>query len=343
MGHHTETPGTAKPRPRRHGMPARLVWALLGLVLAGCEAPLDLSGVNAQLARPTQRADLFQAAAKYNDTVMAVGGMGTVVISTDGGSSWQRSVLADKPFLVDVAACPDGKFYAIDPTDGLWSIRPDGSWARQALPEMTEPQAMACGSENVIWVVGGFGTILHSADAGASWETWSLDDDLYLTTIQFIDRQHGIATGEFGTVLMTADSGLTWNRATDLPDSFYPQSAYFSNPTTGWVVGLSGTIWKTTDSGASWQLIPSGSNKPLYGVTGFGGTLVAVGDNATILYHHTGDASWSQLSGIANSRTYLRGITGLSDSQFIAVGGGAIVTIAIPDSGVPARLETLNE
>jgi len=165
------------------------------MILAGCEAPLDLAGVNSQLSQPTQRADLFQAAARHQDTVIVVGGMGTIVQSLDGGGNWQRTTLPGKPFLVDVTVCPDGGFHAIDKTDGIWSIQPDGIWTRQALPEMTEPQAMTCDASGVIWVTGGFSMILHSADAGASWETWSLDEDLYLTTIQFIDQQHGIVTG----------------------------------------------------------------------------------------------------------------------------------------------------
>ncbi len=283
------------PRTRYRAISTCLCLVYLGSILAGCEAPLDLAGVNSQLSQPTQRADLFQAAARHQDTVIVVGGMGVIVQSPDGGNSWQRTTLPDKPFLVDVAACPDGSFHAIDKTDGIWSIQPDGIWARQALPEMTEPQAMTCDSSNVIWVIGGFSTILHSADAGASWETWSLDEDIYLTTIQFVDQQHGVATGEFGTVLLTADSGVTWSRADDLPDSFYPQSAYFTSVDTGWIVGLNGTIWKTDSGGQAWQRMHNGINAPLYGITGFGDTLVAVGDNATILHHRMGDASWTPL------------------------------------------------
>jgi len=312
-------------------------FALVAMTLAACEAPLDLSGVKAQLSKPTHRSDLFQAVAHHQQTVIAVGGMGAVVKSSDGGGNWLRTTLPGNPFLVDVTVCPNGSFHAIDKTDGIWSMQSDGDWLRQALPEMTEPLAMTCDSENVIWVTGGFSTIVHSSDAGASWESWSLDEDLYLTTIQFVDPQHGIVTGEFGTVLLSADGGLSWDRADDLPDSFYPQDAWFSSLDKGWVVGLNGTIWETGDGGRSWQQLDSGSRIPLYGITGFGNSLIAVGENTTILYYRLGDSAWSQLDGALKTRTYLRGVVPLNENQYItAGGGGALFTITLPGSAVPA-------
>lgn len=315
----------------------------LTIILAACEAPLDLSGVEAQLSRPTQRTDLFQAAARHQDVVVAVGGMGTIVRSTDGGESWQRTTVPGKPFLVDVAACPDGTMHAIEKTDGFWTAGADGEWSRQPLPEMTEPTALACDASNAIWVTGGFSTILSSKDTGASWESWSLDEDLYLTTIQFVDAQNGVATGEFGTVLRTSDGGVTWSRATDLPDSFYPQGAFFTSPARGWVVGLNGTIWETGDGAQSWQQAQTGVNAPLYGISGFGDTLVAVGDNTTVLYYRMGDAGWTPLDDTSKSRTYLRGIAGLDGGRFVTVGGGVLFTITIPLKGELASLETLYE
>ncbi len=302
------------------------------LLLAACEARLDLAGVNAERSQPTHRSDLLQASARHQQTVITVGGMGAVVKSSNDGGSWSRTTLPGKPFLVDITVCPDGGFHAIDKTDGIWSMQADGNWLLQALPQMTEPQAMTCDSENVIWVTGGFSTIVHSADAGASWESWSLDEDLYLTTIQFVDPQHGIVTGEFGTVLLSADGGLSWDRADDLPDSFYPQDAWFSSQDRGWVVGLSGTIWETNDAAQSWQQMDSGSRIPLYGITGFGNTLVAVGENTAILYYRLGDSAWSQLDGARKTRTYLRDVIPLNENQFITTGGGgALFTITLPE------------
>ena len=325
-------------------VPSGLYLVLLLMILAGCEARLDLSGVEKQLSRPTHRSDLFQASARHLDSVITVGGMGAIVRSDDTGKSLQRTTLPGKPFLVDITVCPDGNFHAIEKTDGIWSLQTDGNWTRQALPEMTEPQAMTCNTSGELWVTGGFSTLIHSNDAGASWETWSLDEDLYLTTIQFVDDRHGIVTGEFGTVLLSADGGDSWDRANDMPESFYPQSAYFSSPATGWVVGLNGTIWATDNGGQSWQQTASGINIPLYGITGFADTLVAVGDNTTIVYQRIGDTSWRQLNGSLKTRTYLRGIIGLNENQFItAGGGGAIFTITLPAFENPVSLALTDE
>jgi photosystem II stability/assembly factor-like uncharacterized protein len=314
-----------------------MVLAGLGTLLAGCEAALDLSGVNSQASKSTQRSDLLQAAAVHEENAIVVGGMGVVVRSGDGGASWQRTVLPGNPFLVDVSACPDGSFHAIDKTDGFWSLQSGSAWVRQALPEMTEPQAMACDEENVLWVTGGFSTILHSADTGASWEAWSLDEDLYLTTIQFVDRLHGVATGEFGTILLSEDGGASWTRANDLPEGFYPQDAFFTDTETGWVVGLNGTIWQTNDGGASWEQAPSGISTPLYGIAGNGKALVAVGDNTTIIHRKMEDAAWSPLDDAARSLTYLRGVAYLGDGHFVvAGGGGTVITIPGPGADDPA-------
>jgi photosystem II stability/assembly factor-like uncharacterized protein len=314
------------------------------VVLAGCEAPLDLSGVETESVRPSHRYDLFQAIARHGDRVTVVGNMGAVVHSADGGAGWQRTDLPGKPDLLDVAVCPDGRFHAVEKTDFLWTLQADGGWSRQALPEMTEPQALSCDAASTLWVIGGFSTILHSTDGGANWETWSLEEDLYLTTIQFLDRDHGVATGEFGTVLLTADGGSTWERASDLPDSFYPQAAYFTSPTSGWVVGLNGTIWATGDGAQSWQSVQNRSPAPLYGITGSGDSLLAVGENGTVLHYRIGDLSWAPLEGVSQSRGYLRGVAALGDGRFmVAGGGGALFAVTVPDSGAPTRQEASNE
>jgi len=302
------------------------------LLVAGCQARLDLTAVHAQQARPLQRADLLQAAAEHEGTIVTVGAMGVVITSGDGGASWQRTAIVEKPFLVDVSVCPSGEFYAIDNVGFLWSRQSGTSWSSGPLPEGTEPQALSCDLSGTLWVVGGFGTILSSADSGSNWDAYSLDEDVYLTTVQFVDAAHGFVTGEFGTVLYTGDHGSTWQRAQDLPDSFYPQAARFIDASTGWVVGLNGTIWHTSDAAQTWQQEKNGNKAPLYGIATVGDAVVAVGDNATVLYRRRGDPSWAKLESSVGTRMYLRAIVDLGDDQFAAGGGGVLFTAAVPQT-----------
>lgn len=324
--------GTTLENARCEFMIKPLLGLLLAALLCACEAPLDLEGVESQLAQPLRRSDLMQAVASDGETVHAVGGMGVVVSSDDGGENWRRTVLPASPFLVGVASCPDGRFHVVEKTDGIWSLGADGDWVRQPLPEMTEPQAITCDPSGTLWVTGGFSTILHSTDGGVSWDSWSLDEDLYLTTIQFLDERQGVAIGEFGTVLTTSDGGETWARATELPNSFYPQSAYFTNSAEGWVVGLDGTIWKTSDGAQSWQEDASGTSAPLYGIGGSADSLLAVGENSTVIHREADAGRWSPVKVDTKSHDYLRGVTATGKGRFlVAGGGGVVVRIAMAD------------
>ncbi|MFQ5982251.1 MAG: WD40/YVTN/BNR-like repeat-containing protein [Woeseiaceae bacterium] len=299
-------------------------------LVASCQARLDLSSVHTQQAQSVQRADLLQAAAAHEGTIVAVGAMGVIITSEDGGTSWLRTTVAEKPFFLDVSVCPAGDFHAIDNVGVLWSRQSDNSWSPARLPEGEEPQALTCDPSGTLWVVGGFGTILSSEDAGNSWDRYSLDEDVYLTTVQFVDAERGFVTGEFGVVLYTGDRGSTWQRAQDLPDNFYAQAARFIDESTGWVVGLNGTIWYTNDRAQSWHQESNGNNAPLYGIVTVGDAVVAVGDNATVLYRRTSASSWTELDSSVGTRMYLRAIVDLGGRQFAAGGGGVLFTGILP-------------
>ncbi len=67
--------------------------------------------------------------------------------------------------------------------------------------------------ENHVWIAGSPGTvILHSADAGATWELQHTDQRLPLHAMTFVDPDRGWAVGALGTILATRDGGRTWRR-----------------------------------------------------------------------------------------------------------------------------------
>jgi photosystem II stability/assembly factor-like uncharacterized protein len=61
------------------------------------------------------------------------------------------------------------------------------------------------------WIAGSPGSlVLHSADGGASWETFRTDQTAPLKALYFLDDQRGWAVGALGTILNTRDGGRTW-------------------------------------------------------------------------------------------------------------------------------------
>ena len=311
----------------RGGVP-RLITVLAACGLYACEAPLVLDHVKQQQAKTTQRSDLFQAAASNGDAIVVVGNRGVLITSRDQGATWQRRVLEDQPFMLDLAVCPDGKFVALAHENQLRiGDATAETWRTVKIDSMEVPQAVACDPRGRLWVVGSFSSILRSDDLGESWAETSMDEDLYLTTIQFIDDNNAFTTGEFGAIIRTQDGGKTWENLEPLADEFYPQAAYFRDTETGWIVGLNGMIWTTVDGGQSWSQQSTGTTAPLYGITANGAGLFAVGGFGTVLT--SGPAGdWTRVDHGKPIRFYLRGVLPLDEQRLLAVGGaGALFVI----------------
>ena len=63
------------------------------------------------------------------------------------------------------------------------------------------------------WIAGAPGTrILHSADAGRTWQWFETRHTAPIRGLSFVDENLGWAVGDFGTILQTTDGGKTWRR-----------------------------------------------------------------------------------------------------------------------------------
>ena len=64
-----------------------------------------------------------------------------------------------------------------------------------------------------LWIVGSPGSVvLHSPDAGRSWQLLPTGQPLPLADITFVEDERGFAVGALGTILATTDGGRTWKR-----------------------------------------------------------------------------------------------------------------------------------
>jgi len=164
--------------------------------------------------------------------------------------------------------------------------------------------------------VGERGIILLSDDSGVNWRQASVPATVSLTSVQFVDADHGWAVGHLGVVLHSADGGETWQKQLDgieaaelalasaerVGDARLLRAAqwlvadgpdkpfldlYFSDRQHGYIVGAYGLILRTADGGASWQSWirhvenPDGLN--LYAIRAQGDQLFIAGERGLLL------------------------------------------------------------
>jgi len=163
----------------------------------------------------------------------AVGDSGTIIHSNDGGINWvfQNSNTVYK--IVDV--------FFLNRELG-WA----SSWNTSNIP---------------------FGTfLLKTTDGGQSWTSEPYpDENLFMTTILFLDSLNGWMGGRPHALVKTTNGGLSWVQA-DIDTSifaFFPISSIkFYNSQYGYACGGSfenvGLIWRTTNGGDKWFVIEPG-------------------------------------------------------------------------------------
>jgi photosystem II stability/assembly factor-like uncharacterized protein len=155
------------------------------------------------------------------------------------------------------------------------------------------------------FAVGEAGTVLSTADGGATWVSriWSTQNEF--NGFDFIDENHGWAavggsvSGFPGELLHTSDGGATWNvQKSGVP---YLNDVQFVTDHLGWAAGGiygDGTILATIDGGIHWvtQTLPiTGPMRAVHFVSPDDGWAVggAAGGNGWILNTTNGGNNWT--------------------------------------------------
>lgn len=303
------------------------------LIMSGCEAKLELDGIDQSLSKSVRRTDHLLSVTDNETVVTAVGYAGLILTRPKSRESetlqqWIRTEITGEPNFLDIDSCPDNSMVALAVEKQVWISTDDGqSWTKSDLPTQEEMLSLTCTPAGDYWIVGSFSTLMHSTNQGKSWTELSFDEDAILTHVQFLDAQHGFITGEFGLLAKTEDGGQSWQSSHNIPDEFYPQDGYFADLQTGWVAGLGGIILHTTDGGETWQNQETPFTNPLYGFHAKGDRLFAFGDNGVAL--ELEGQHWVALDTPPTSN-YLREGKLLNNNSLLAVGGrGTLITIGV--------------
>jgi photosystem II stability/assembly factor-like uncharacterized protein len=148
-------------------------------------------------------------------------------------------------------------------------------------------------NENVGWMVGGNGLILHTSDGGINWTRQSSGTDVLLNGLAVIDTNNAWACGASGTLLYTNDGGTTWNKR-KIDTRIAISDITFVNQKHGWAVGY-GTILSTNDGGQTWELKSSGDWKQLSSVVFANENLGWIPVGPVVLRTTNGGKTWVEI------------------------------------------------
>jgi len=202
----------------------------------------------------------------------AVGGLGTILHTSEGGATWQPQD-SGTDFILE-------KVSFIDRRHG-WVV---GGWPRDA----------------AVSLYGGMGVILATNDGGRHWSKQLDGEATWLKGVFFLDRDRGWAVGEYGTVLRTTDGGEHWRQITKTGTAAWLYGIAFLDERTGFAVGHDETILRTGDGGRTWTVQPSPVPRRVngwpsaYRAVAFADALHGwiVGDGGSILETTDGGRSW---------------------------------------------------
>jgi photosystem II stability/assembly factor-like uncharacterized protein len=192
------------------------------------------------------------------DNMIAVGDLGTIVRTSDGGKTWQTQS------NVNGVTTPLLSVTFVDMNNG--------------------------------WIVGERGVILKTTDGGVTWQNRSYGKSYHLYSVHFTSALNGWVAGRWGEVYQTSDGGDTWVRQESGTVRMLT-SLNFANARKGCVVGHGGTILKTNNSGLQWDLVVPPTTSHLNSIAFVDSLNIWVsGENGTILKSADGGVSWDSLN-----------------------------------------------
>jgi photosystem II stability/assembly factor-like uncharacterized protein len=233
----------------------------------------------------------------------AVGDMGTIIKTSDGGTTWITQNSGTLYHLFSVFFTDASTGYAVGEAGTIIKTTDGGlSWTCQNSGTIYNLFSIFFVDSDT-----GYAGRLKTVDGGNTWEEMA-NDIGWIYSIFFIpsigsDTGYIVGTGangQGGKISKTTDSGEYWtaqNSGTTHP----LRSVFFLNSQTGYSVGDSGTIVKTVDGGSNWITLNSGTFHRLNSVTFINNDIgFAAGAEGIIIQTTDGGTTWAIQSSDAS-------------------------------------------
>jgi photosystem II stability/assembly factor-like uncharacterized protein len=252
-------------------------------------------GTTADQFKIHPQADLFSIAAQ-GPRVAAAGYFGTVLVSQNGGDTWDAPATGtDEPFFA-VAFGPGDEIWAAGRAGALVHSKDAGrSWLRRPTPFARHIFGLFASAPDTVLAVGDYGLQLRTENGGDRWICIPRVQDVILGRMTRAD-QDAIVVGEFGTIERLPAAVPPGKRGVlhGVPEDTYVYDAWFDPAgKIGMAVGLAGTILRSDDGGATWNKVKTEFTQDLFGVGGFGTHVVVTGEGGLLAVSNDGGLTFA--------------------------------------------------
>ena len=197
--------------------------------------------------------DLYSVSFVNQNQGWAVGSNGTILTTSQGGTSWTAQNSGVTGFLMSVDFVDALNGWAVG-NNGVILNTIDGgtTWNAQVSGTTEFLYAVDFVDDLFGYAVGANGTILSTITGGTAWTVQTSGTVEILFNTKFIDANNGWVAGYTGTILRTMDGGSTWTaQNSGVTSDFY--NIEFTDLNNGWAGGSTGTLLNTSDGGATWS------------------------------------------------------------------------------------------
>ncbi|PLX89185.1 MAG: hypothetical protein C0619_11680 [Desulfuromonas sp.] len=171
-----------------------------------------------------------------------------------GAAAAEKSVLAEKSLLLDIAAAGQLVIAVGERGHILRSENSGQSWQQAEVPTRTTLTGVFLLDKQLAWAVGHDQVILRSEDGGKTWrQVFSApEEESPLLDVWFADASHGYAVGAYGRFLETGDGGESWASRWISEDDFHLNKMFSVGPYL-FIAAEAGQVYRSADGGANWD------------------------------------------------------------------------------------------
>lgn len=169
-----------------------------------------------------------------------VGASGTLLRTTDGGATWNESLVRDLDRPATAATATAATTTARAASPGTTMAPADSSAAKTK--SSSRLRAVSFVNARRGWAVGTGGQIWATVSGGATWRKQESPVDVDLLDVAFMNEKEGWAVGTNGTVIHTFDGGNHWQEQPSGAPHRLERLSVVANR--AWAVGFGGTILK---------------------------------------------------------------------------------------------------